>query len=81
MKEHLEPLVGIVHAQVVKARPTHAPGKFPVLEPRGVQDVDVGLALGSGAGGLQGAVEEEEQCVEGMLVQAQHKGVQKGGAV
>ena len=84
MEEHLEPLMCIIHAQVVKARPARAPGKFPVLEPRGVQDVDVGPALGQGAGRggrLEGAVEEEYQRGEGLLVQAQHKGVKGGGAV
>ena len=85
MEEHLEPLVGVVHAQVIKPRPAHAPGKFPVLEPRSVQDVDVGAALGRGRGGsgrgLEGAVEEEEEGAEGLFVQPQHKGIQGGGTV
>ena len=85
VEEHLQSLVGVVHAQVVKSRPARAPGEFPVLEPGSVQDVDVGPALGRGGGGgrggaLEGAVEEKEEGTEGLLVQPEHKGVQWGGA-
>ena len=46
VEQHLKPLLGIVHAEIVKRCPISCPGQLPVLKARHINDMDARLSLG-----------------------------------
>lgn len=80
MEQHLQPLLHIIHAQVIKRGPILSPSKFPVLESRCVQDVDGRTGFGTQLR-LEGAIDEHDESIEGLFIQPHHEAVQVGGAI
>lgn len=78
MKQHLQALLHVVHAEVVKRGTVTSACELPMLETRSVQHVDNGATFGAELR-LEGAVYQHDESVEGLVIQPHHKVVQERG--
>ena len=76
MKQHVQPLLSVVHAQLIKRGAVAGSGQFPVLEPRRIQNVDTGTGL-CAARPLQGPVDEHDESRHGLLVETHDKRIER----
>ena len=79
VEQHLKPLLGVVHAEIVKGRTISRASQLPVLEARHIDDMDARLSLDvARRRGYQSSIDEHHQSVEGLVVETHHKRIKKG---
>ena len=78
MEEHVKPLLGIVHAEIIERSTVPCAGQLPMLEPRHVDDVNTGLSLGAVSGrSLECTVDEHHKSIEGLVVETHYECVEE----
>lgn len=75
VKQHVQSLLRVVHAQFVERGSIPRPCQFPVLEPRRVQNVDTGTGL-CRCGALESSVDQHHQGRHSLLIEPHHKRVE-----